>query len=51
MDESQVDVEEMFNIMKQQSKVQEKPDAKLFEYKGGEIEFWNLKYSYKRAEG
>ncbi len=36
--------------MEQKSKIQEKPNAVPLEFKGGEIEFRNVQYSYPKDE-
>lgn len=50
LDESQVNVEDLFLILKMKKAVIEKPDAKEFEYKKGDIEFKNVKYTYVKDE-
>ncbi|CAI2360125.1 unnamed protein product [Moneuplotes crassus] len=50
LDESQVNVEDLFLILKMQKAVKEKPDAKDYEYKKGDIEFKDVRYSYVKDE-
>lgn len=46
MDETAVDVEELYNMMQKQPLVREKSDAKEFEYKGGNIKIENLSFKH-----
>lgn len=50
IEESQVNVEDLFLILKMQKAVIEKPDCKDFEFKKGDIEFRDVKYSYVKSE-
>jgi len=50
IDESQVNSEDLFSILKMQKAVMENKDAKDYEFKTGEIEFKNIKYSYIKDE-
>ena len=50
IDESQVNSEDLFNILKMQKAVIESKDAKEYEFQNGEIEFKNIKYSYTKDE-
>lgn len=50
IDESQVNVEDLFLILKMKKSVQEKKDAKDFVYKNGDVEFKNVQYSYLRDD-
>jgi len=49
LDESQVQLEDLFVILGNRPSVIEKPDAKEYEYKGGNIEFRNVHYSYPKS--
>jgi ABC-type transport system involved in Fe-S cluster assembly fused permease/ATPase subunit len=46
LDESHVNVMDLFNILKMTSRVVEKPDAVDYQYQGGAIRFKNVRYSY-----
>lgn len=50
IEESQVNVEDLFLILKMQKAVIEKPDAKDYEFKNGDIEFKDVRYSYAKDE-
>eukprot|EP00355_Strombidium_rassoulzadegani_P003838 CAMPEP_0168625766 /NCGR_PEP_ID=MMETSP0449_2-20121227/10221_1 /TAXON_ID=1082188 /ORGANISM="Strombidium rassoulzadegani, Strain ras09" /LENGTH=387 /DNA_ID=CAMNT_0008667611 /DNA_START=14 /DNA_END=1177 /DNA_ORIENTATION=+ len=46
IDQSSVDVEDLFHMLKQQPVVREKPDARPFQFKKGEIVFENLGFKH-----
>jgi ABC-type transport system involved in Fe-S cluster assembly fused permease/ATPase subunit len=46
VDQSKVDVEDLYHMLKQQPVVNEKDDAKQFEFKAGGIEFENLGFKH-----
>ena len=46
LDETSVDVEELFHMLKTKPSVKEKEDAKDFEYKEGAIKFDNLTFKH-----
>jgi ABC-type transport system involved in Fe-S cluster assembly fused permease/ATPase subunit len=46
VDQSQVDVEDLFHMLRQQPHITEKPDAKPFEYQAGKIEFRDLGFRH-----
>ena len=45
MNESQVEINELFEILEIKSKVEESPNAKEYEYKGGAIELKDVEYT------
>ena len=51
LDESHVNVEDLFNILRMEQKVKEKENASEYEFKGGELELKDISYSYVREEG
>ena len=51
VDQSSVDVEDLYYMLKQQPVVQEKEDAVDFEFKEGQITFENLGYRHYRIDG
>lgn len=50
LDESQVNVEDLFLILKMQKAIIEKVDAVPYKYINGDIEFKNVQYSYVKDE-
>jgi ABC-type transport system involved in Fe-S cluster assembly fused permease/ATPase subunit len=46
IDETSVDVEELFHMLNTKPRVKEKEDAKDFEWKGGKIEINNLGFKH-----
>jgi len=46
MDQSGVDTEDLYHMLRQQPIVKEKPDAKQFEYKEGEITLENVGFKH-----
>lgn len=46
IDQSQVDVEDLFHMLKQEPFITEKEDAGQLEYKSGKIEFRNLGFKH-----
>ena len=50
LDESQVNVEDLFLILKMKKAVTEKPDAKPYQFINGDIDFKDVKYSYVKEE-
>lgn len=50
LEESQVNVEDLFLILKMQKAVIEKPDARDYEHIKGDIEFKNVQFSYVKNE-
>ena len=44
--QSQVDMEDLFNMLQQKPKVKESPNAKEFEYKEGGIEFKGVSFGH-----
>ena len=50
LDESQVKVEDLFLILKMKKAVIEKPDAKDYVHKNGDIEFRDIRYTYVKDE-
>ena len=45
LNEAQVEINELFEILELKSKIQEKPDAKPYEFKGGKIEIQQVELS------
>lgn len=50
LDESQINVEDLFNILKMDPRVVEKPDAKQYLYQGGDITLDKVNYAYKTED-
>ena len=50
IDESQVNVEDLFLILKMKKAITEKPDAKQYQFINGDIDFKDVKYSYVKDE-
>lgn len=50
LDESQVNVEDLFMIMRMKNAIIEKPDAKPLQLSKGDINFDNVQYSYTKEE-
>ena len=50
IDQSSVDIEDLFHMLKQQPIVKEAPNAKDFEYKSGAIQFQDLTFSHYSLE-
>lgn len=50
LDESQVNVEDLFLILKMQKAVKEKPDAKPYKHINGDIEFKDIRYTFVKDE-
>ena len=46
LDQSQVDIEDLFFMLKQSPTIQEKVDAKEYEYKGGDIKFNDVSFKH-----
>ena len=51
IDESQVNVEDLFFVVKQVPKVIERPDAVPYAPAGGEVEFQGVDYSFQKEGG
>ena len=45
--QSQVDMEDLLNMLQTKSKIQESPDAKEFKFEQGEIEFKGVSFGHK----
>ena len=45
--QSQVDMEDLLNMLQTKSKIQESPDAKEFKFQQGEIEFKGVGFGHK----
>lgn len=50
IDQSSVDLEDLFHMLQQKPLVSEAPDAKEFEFKGGQIQFKNCNFSHYTME-
>lgn len=50
VDESHANVEELFNILKMKSRVEESPNALPYKSEGGELEFRGINYEYMRDD-
>ena len=48
--QSQVDVEDLFYMLKERPKVVESPDAREFRFEKGEIEFRDVSFGHKRHQ-
>jgi len=44
IDQSTIDIEDLYKLLKSTPKVQEKPGATDFEFKEGKIKFENIKF-------
>ena len=45
--QSQVDMEDLLNMLQTKSKIQESPDAKEFKFEQGKIEFKGVSFGHK----
>ncbi len=50
VDESHANVEELFNILKMRSRVEEPLNAVAYKPEGGEVEFRGINYEYMRDD-